>query len=429
MTSPLKITAVLAFLALALLFTHCGGNSAQSSNGTTGSSSGSGSGSGTSLGPTSGPGQLSAPKFLYSSDNAGNRVLGYLVNASTGAISPTTQGSAPTHTDPTRVASDAGGNRLYVINRTSEDLSAYSISRSDGALTSAPGSPFAIGRVPRSLAVSPSGAYVYVAAQNSTTDHTSFIYPFAVQSDGSLTPVAGSPYSTVDGANVITTDPQGKFLYVGSWPSSTTTIIAGQIDAYSIASNGALTPVPGSPFALPSSPCAAVALDMAVHPSGNFLILATGGCGLVIYGIDRTSGTLSLVNGSPFPPGISHNGVNSVAVDPQGAYLWVVDEYCFSGCSVGTENWKFDSTSGVPTYLSSGTAGCGELARSDPSGKFVYEIGSTSSNTACGGSTAVPGIWGFGVNRGSGSLNNISGSPWQSPNSDFLFNDGLVITP
>src|SRR5262252_2734442 len=63
-------------------------------------------------------------------------------------------------------------------------------------------------------------------------------------------------------------------------------------------------------------------------------------------------------------------GVNSIAMDPQGVYFWVTDSFCFSGCSMTTDTWKLNTTTGVPAYLESGIAGCALLARSDPSGKF-----------------------------------------------------------
>ena len=90
-------------------------------------------------------GQTSPPKFLYSTDLNGNKVHGYLVNATTGVIKPTGQTPPSTHTGPTRVASDKGGYRLYVVNNNSKDLSAYFINRSNGYLSPVPGSPFAIG--------------------------------------------------------------------------------------------------------------------------------------------------------------------------------------------------------------------------------------------------------------------------------------------
>jgi len=427
----------LSFAAYMLFLVGCGSSSphttSSGNNGNTGSSGssvGSGSGSGGSGG--SGSPTTSAPKFLYSSDFSGNRILGYLVDAATGALTPTTQGATPAHTGPTRIAADQAGNRLYVINQTSSDLSVYSISRSDGSLLSVPGSPFVVGKTPTNVAVAPSGNYVYVATLNSTSTPTSRVYAFAVQSDGSLVAVPGSPFATVDWAQALAIDPQGKFLYVSSSPE-TSTPSTSQVDAFSIGSDGALTPVSGAPYTEPNSQfCANGAADMAIHPSGNFLLLPNMCEGTVIYRIDGSTGTLSLVNGSPFPPpgqGFAATGdVQSIAMDPQGTYFWVTDSYCQSGCSMATDTWKLDATTGVPTYLSSAVAGCGLLARSDPSGKFLYQIGNIQSNSGCG--SGVPsGLWGFSVNRSNGSLNTISGTPWQSANSDSFFTDGLAITP
>lgn len=449
----LYVVFVSALIALYMSFAlGCGSSSARSTsspgNGTTGtgSSGGSGSsGSGTSgtsgssggsggttsgTGSGSGSGQNSA-KFLYSSNFSGNQVLGYLVNASTGAITPTTQASAPAHTGPTRVAADSTGNHLYVVNQTSQDLSAYSISRSDGSLVAVSGSPFAIGQAPTNVAVAPAGNYVYVSTLNSVSTPTSFVYAFAVQSNGSLTPVPGSPFATVNWAQALAVDPQGKFLYVSSSPE-TSTASTSQVDAFAISADGALTPVPGTPFTEPNSPyCANGAWDMAIHPSGNFLVLPNMCEGIVIYRIDRSAGSLTLVNGSPFAPpvpGFQPTGnVESIAMDPQGTYFWVTDNYCHSGCGVTTDTWKLDSSSGVATYLSSGTGGCALLARSDPSGKFVYEVGDIQSPNC---SFGVPsGLLGLTVNRSNGSLQNVPGSPWQSANSDSQFTDGLAVTP
>lgn len=408
------------------------GSGTSGTSGTTGGSGGTGTGTGSGSGSGSGSGQASA-KFLYSSNFGGNQVLGYLVDASTGALTPTTQGSAPTHTGPTRVAADSTGSHLYVINQTSKDLSAYSISRSDGSLAAVPGSPFALGQTPTNVAVAPAGNFVYVSTLTSVSTPTSFVYAFAVQSNGSLTAVPGSPFATVNWAQALTVDPQGKFLYVSSSPETSTTSTS-QIDAFAISSDGALTPAPGAPFTEPNSPyCANGAWDMAIHPSGNFLLLPNMCEGVVIYNIDRTTGTLTLVKGSPFPvPGpafTAEGNVESIAMDPQGVYFWVTEQYCFSGCSVATGTWKLNPSTGVPSYLSSGEAGCGLIARSDPSGSFVYQVGDTNSNQSCGGSGLVPGLWGFNVSRGSGALSNVSGSPWQSANSDSQFTDGLAVTP
>jgi 6-phosphogluconolactonase len=157
---------------------------------------------------------MPAPRFLYSSDFGGNKVLGYTVNPTTGAIKPTA--SASTHTGPTRVASDKGGYRLYVVNQTSKDLNAYFIYRNDGSLHSVPGSPFPIGE-PTGVAVDPSGKYVYVTTLNNVSSGLSSVYAFAVESNGSLKLVPGSPLSTVNWALALTIDPQAQFAKLCEW--------------------------------------------------------------------------------------------------------------------------------------------------------------------------------------------------------------------
>jgi len=369
------------------------------------------------------------PKFLYSSDFNGNKVRGYLVNSTTGAIKSTGQTPQLAHTGPTRVASDKNGYRLYVINSGSKDLSAYFIYRTDGYIHAVPGSPFAIGQTPTDVVVHPSGKYIYVTTLHSTSTPTSFVYAFAVQSNGSLKPVPGSPFATVNWARSLATDPQGKYLYVSNYPESSTPA-KSEVDAYSISStDGALTPVAGSPYVEPNSAyCANGAWDVAVHPSGNFLVLPNMCEGIVVYRISRTTGTLTLIKGSPFPVPDPTGVVESIAMDPLGAYIWVTDQVCDSGCSQTTDTWKFNTTSGVPTFLESGESACGLLTRSDPSGKFLYVIGDTQGS-GCAGTGLTPGIWGMAVNRSNGAVKNVSGSPWASPNSDFFLTDGLAVTP
>jgi len=371
------------------------------------------------------PDQLSKPKFLFTSDYNGGKVNGYRVNASSGAIKSTGQAPQTAGAGPTRMASDQGGYRLYVINGQSKNLSAYFIYRNNGYLHAVPGSPFAIGTIPTGVVVHPSGHYVYVTAGEN------WVYAFAVKDDGSLKAVSGSPFSTVDKPETAAIDPKGKYLYVSNYPGTDSPAVS-KVDAFVISpADGSLTPVAGAPYTEPNSPsCANGAWDMAMHPSGKFLILPNMCEGLVVYKINQATGTLRLVKGSPFgvpyPP---YPVVQSVAMDPAGKYVWISTEFCESGCSTSTDTWKFNATTGVPTYKESGESGCGLLTRADPSGKFLYVIGDTTPNSGCAGSGLQPGIWGLKVTRSNGAVKNLAGSPWASTNSDWFLTDGLAVTP
>src|SRR5260370_2613698 len=81
------------------------------------------------------------------------------------------------------------------------------------------------------------GEFAYVANVKSNT-----VSAYSVGSNGALTPVPGSPFATGHDPMSVTVVPTGWFAYVVNINDST-------ISAFSIGSNGALTPVPGSPFA------------------------------------------------------------------------------------------------------------------------------------------------------------------------------------
>ncbi|MGD0843875.1 MAG: beta-propeller fold lactonase family protein [Geobacteraceae bacterium] len=130
----------------------------------------------------------------------------------------------------------------YVANRSSNDVSAYSINTATGALTAIAGSPFAAGTVPISVAVDPSGKSVYVANANSAD-----VSAYTIDADGSLAAVPGSPFAAGAGPSSVTVDPSGKLAYVAN-------NISSNVSAYCINANGSLTPIPGSPFAAGTNP-------------------------------------------------------------------------------------------------------------------------------------------------------------------------------
>ena len=99
------------------------------------------------------------------------------------------------------------------------------------------GSPFPAGVGPVSVAMGPKATFAYVVNRGSND-----VSAYSIASNGALTPVPGSPFSAGLGPLSVAVDPMAKFAYVANFDSN-------DISAYSIASNGALTPVPGSPFA------------------------------------------------------------------------------------------------------------------------------------------------------------------------------------
>jgi 6-phosphogluconolactonase (cycloisomerase 2 family) len=171
------------------------------------------------------------------------------------------------------------------------NVSAYTINATTGALTPVPGSPFAAGSVSSSVAVSPNGQFAYVVNSFSAGGIGNVSAYTINATTGALTPVPGSPFAAGSGPFSVAVSANGQFAYVAN-------VFSNDVSAYTInATTGALTPVPGSPFAAGSGPN-----SVAVHPSGQFAYV-TNSNGVAAYTINATTGALTPVPGSPFAGG------------------------------------------------------------------------------------------------------------------------------
>ncbi len=88
------------------------------------------------------------------------------------------------------MAFSASGNLFAFTNTGNSIVSVFSVG-SDGALTAVPGSPFATGLYPSSVAFSASGNLLATANTGNNT-----VSVISVGSEGALTAVPGSPFAT-----------------------------------------------------------------------------------------------------------------------------------------------------------------------------------------------------------------------------------------
>jgi 6-phosphogluconolactonase (cycloisomerase 2 family) len=258
------------------------------------------SGSPFSTGPAPGGGGITIDpqsRFLYVLNSSG--VLGYTINSTTGALtviagSPFPGGSA------LDVIVDPTGNFLYASNNGDSmgTIAAYSIDSATGALSSIAGSPFptqANFPGPAGFAFGAAGKFLYVGMAGSANANN-VVTGFAVDSTtGALTQIAGSPFAAGKAPGHIASDPTGKFLFAAN--SQDNTVSAFTIDVNS----GALTQVSGSPFAAGGGP-----VSVTVDPTGAFVYVGmqpspiTGTQGLSAFSLNRNSGALTALAGSPF---------------------------------------------------------------------------------------------------------------------------------
>jgi 6-phosphogluconolactonase (cycloisomerase 2 family) len=211
-------------------------------------------------------------------------------------------------------------NFLYVANGGSNNVSAFSIDPATGVLTAVPGSPFPTGASNAnciSLATTPDDAFLIAANAESVN-----ITVYSIAANGGLTAVAGSPFPAGAGGPLdgIKVTPDGKFLAVARENNG------GTVSMYSISSAGGLTPVPGSPFpAGTQGTTGAAGVDCNCSSNNLFIGLANTFSEFVSVQSIAANGALSPIPGSPFRgPGIN----SQVAVlSPDDSKLFVSDPF------------------------------------------------------------------------------------------------------
>jgi Lactonase, 7-bladed beta-propeller len=106
-----------------------------------------------------------------------------------------------------------------------------------------------------------------------------------------------------------------RFLYV---PMADTTIQAFRIDR----PTGELSTIAGSPYTVPTTDGAATTI--VSDPLGRFLFVGSKNTGEVwAYQIDSKSGVLTLITGSPFTVKVGFSAAISLAVNDTGKFLYV----------------------------------------------------------------------------------------------------------
>lgn len=257
---------------------------------------------------------------IYVANSTSGNISALTPDLNTGKLSAVSGPPFPAETGMDSIALDASGQFLYAVTRNSANLWAYSVSTSpNGALTPLPSIPKLISATENgssSVIVDPSGTYVYVTTQTNLASH---IYGFSRDSGtGALTALAGFPLA-IDGlANKTAFDSAGKFLLV---TGAGVFGLAGGIDIFSLnRADGSLTPV-GSAVQTGADP-AGIVFDI----TGKFVYVPnTGDVTISAFVFDGVAGTLTPVSGSPVPSGGNGNvnGPLAVAVAGTDRFLFV----------------------------------------------------------------------------------------------------------
>jgi len=269
-------------------------------------------------------------QFLYVSNSLAlptGSVDAWAINADSAALTAVSGSpfSLGTFSLPGGLAANNNAQVLYVSDVAGIDALHADAS---GALTALGGSPFPAG-TGLYLAVDPSDKFLFA----SDTTPPGNVLAFTIDSTGALTAAPGSPFP-VAGTNSaepqqIVVDSSGKFVYVNL-------LTTNQVAGFSIdSSTGALTPVPGSPFATGKGPLGLATANNVLYVSNTMDGTISG------YTIDATSGVLAPIAGSPF-------AINAAALvtNPWGSLLYT------SGVK-GLQVWSIDGGTGTLTQVGS----------------------------------------------------------------------------
>lgn len=141
------------------------------------------------------------------------------------------------------IAISPDGGLLYVASSGAQNVWGFRRG-TDGSLTPVPGSPFPAPDLPVGLKVTPDGRHLYVGSNSADTDSPpGGLLGFTILADGSLKPTADSPVPTPDHAVVeaVAITPDGRDVFAAIRDTS-------QVAAFKIGSSGVLKEAPGSPF-------------------------------------------------------------------------------------------------------------------------------------------------------------------------------------
>jgi 6-phosphogluconolactonase (cycloisomerase 2 family) len=300
-----------------------------------------------------------AARWAFGVNGGEDTVSTFLVDASTGQLRH--RGYAIAGDEPTQACTTPTGSHLYVVNRLSDDVSAYEVG-TNGSLTELAGSPFATGDEPLALAVHPAGGALYVACRRGDENGGAAGEVRAYEIDpitGELD-MLGAPLAAGPDLNWIGADPASRFVYTTNAVDQVGAL-GGNVRTFLIAVNRSLATGPAGAIA-GNRPFSA-----APSPDGRFLHVGNSVDGTITgFAVDDTSGALTELTGSPW---------TTIWPVPLAVVASPVHDLLYSLSGLGyLEAFEVDATGAlVPVLGASVQTGTGSVALAlDPSGENAY---------------------------------------------------------
>ncbi|MGO8857474.1 MAG: Ig-like domain-containing protein [Steroidobacteraceae bacterium] len=190
-----------------------------------------------------------AGTYAYVADNdTAGVVYQYRISPTDGSLTPLTpQPSVTAGKDPQWVAVDPSGQYVYVANTGDGSISQYTINQATGVLTPMNPATVLSGASPLFIAIDAKGQNAYVVNQGDST-----VWQFTI-TGGAL--AYASTVTVGTGPSSIAIDPTGQFAYVTNRASAT-----GTISQFAIQPNGSLTPLANPTVTVGPNPATIITL-------------------------------------------------------------------------------------------------------------------------------------------------------------------------
>ncbi|HUY81918.1 MAG TPA: beta-propeller fold lactonase family protein [Acidobacteriaceae bacterium] len=302
-------------------------------------------------------GQSNTIDYLYvtASKQEPGQISVYRVDLQSGALTQIPDSPYPSGgRNPVAEVTSPNGANLYVVNHDDNTIVEFAIG-TDAKLY--PQHTYQTpGTEPNAIAINQAGTLLFVVDTYQPTYSDANPGPgdlvvFPINSDGSLgSPVANGsiPYWPIEFApSSVNVTTNGKFVYVSNANTNNPTAAnqRGTISAYSVGTGGALTAVYSSPGALPYAgvqPSASVS-----DPTSRFLYVTDAASNEMYAYTIGTNGTLTPLTNGPFTTGVYPDGIT---IDPSGQYIYVAN---YNSNTISA--YQIMQATGTPSALAAGT--------------------------------------------------------------------------
>jgi 6-phosphogluconolactonase (cycloisomerase 2 family) len=276
----------------------------------------------------------------------------YGVDYRSGALVPIAGSPVAAGNNPVKIIASPNSLFVYVLNQGDSTIQQFAVETESGKLTSK--NTYSTGSTPTSMAIDPSGKFLYVTFKyqqgySDTNPGPGGVDIFPVSSDYSL----GTPIVQPLGNNPVgvTYTNFNNYVYIiDAEPATASSSAVGWILAFSAnTTNGALTPI-GKTSISTGTDGKTVATgygagtnpsSIAVDPASRFLYVTDRSTNQLYGNIVISGGLLQPMQNSPFATGLLPV---AVTVDPRGKYLFVAN---YNDNSVSA--YAIDQPTGAPS--------------------------------------------------------------------------------